>query len=131
MTERTVEFWCRSPLELGEVFAQFSKAFPAGEFTHDTENVWEWFCGQTDDALIAFNITRQWDEEGIPDEPVRMSLRFAEASISIGAIGHRLAEALGTDVHTGKVCEANGNEFAFDAAHTFRAPPFGPDSGSK
>ena len=90
MTDHVVEFWCRLPIELQAIFDRFRSAFPVREYIHDAENVWEWFDGRTADDSLGFNITRQWDEDSIPDELVRMSLAICNPSLTIDQIGRRL-----------------------------------------
>lgn len=124
MTDRALEFWCRCPVHLDEVFERFRRVFQVDQFTHDSENIWEWFSGQAQDPLTSFNITRQWREDEIPHEPVRLSLVLREEATSVEEIGNRLAKAMGTDVHTGTVRYVKGTEFAFDVARTFSTSQF-------
>jgi hypothetical protein len=63
-----VEFWCRIPVPLQEVFDKFASEFSVGDYIRDYENVWEWFDGRTADDTIGFNISRQHDWGGIYSE---------------------------------------------------------------
>lgn len=120
MSQRVVELWCKLPVELSRVFDRFRGAFPVGDFLHDAENVWEWFDGRTLDGKIGFNISRPWEDEGIPDEPVRFSLAVDDPQLSIEHIGERLAQAMQTAVHTGIVEYHENDQFQWTSHRTFQ-----------
>ncbi len=122
MSGRAVEFWCHLPVELEEIFRRFTTEFRASKFVHDAENVWEWFDGLSDDGRIGFNITRQWEEDQIPDEPARISLLLHDDLLSVDEVGQRLAKVFEVSVHTGKVNYVSGDEFEWSIVKTYVNP---------
>ena len=131
--EPKAEFWCYSALSLTDLFEKFRSSFGIddGDFTHDAENVWEWFEGNTPDSRFGFNISRPHEDlddlgletRPIASEPIRFSIRIRDAKTSADEIGLRLAAALGVEVHTGAVTCVRGDEFEYRSSKTFQPMP--------
>ena len=94
-------FRFHSPLELTTVFETFREWFPVSErdFTHDAENVWEWFDGRSSDGRVGFNISRKHNSRYLAkSNPVIMSILLHDVRLTPELMGQRMAASFATRV---------------------------------
>ena len=114
------EYWLHDKRTLSRIASLVATEFGA-TLSHDSENRYEWFEGNSEREALTFNISRAHSESRTaPDNPARISLtgsQFLDANIP--NIGARLARCLRAKVLFGDVSYLGGDDFRFDVHKTF------------
>ena len=118
------EFWLNDKRATSRIADLIAAEFGA-TLSHDSENRYEWFEGESKRDGLRFNISRSHTESRTaPTNTVRISVagaEYGEAYLTI--IGNRLAQCLQTSVLFGEVSYEGGDTFRFDQQRTFLPSP--------
>jgi hypothetical protein len=114
------EYWLYDKRALSRIASLVADEFGA-TLSHDYENRYEWFEGDSEREGLRFNISRAHTESRTtPTNPARISLtgpEYRDANLTM--IGDRLARCLRSEVFFGNVSYDGGDDFRFDAHRTF------------
>lgn len=121
------EYWLYDKRALSRIAALIAEEFGAN-LSHDSENRFEWFEGESEREGLRFNISRAHTESRtVPTNPARISLTGSEyRDANMTTIGDRLARCLRAEVQFGDVSYLGGDDFRFDAHRTFLPDPASP-----
>lgn len=130
---KNVTLWLIRAEELVDIVDRISSSLGLTNVERDYENVWGWIDADSADGELHFNISRKHRQvQGDYEDRVRIDIAISNDRTEnevAASLAPRLADALDSEVHHGKVEYLGGNDFRYESRKVYAPPARGSETG--